>query len=113
MSKLTLVQTIKNVNVNNFITEALGSKKGQFVSDIISLSESDVNLKECDPVALIKCAMTATALNLPLNKNLGYAYVIPYKNKKQGITVPQFQIGYKGLIQLSEVGNIKVSMLWK
>jgi recombination protein RecT len=41
------------------------------------------------------CAMNATALNLPLNKNLGYAYIIPYNG------VPQFQIGYKGLIQLA------------
>lgn len=39
--------------------------------------------------------MNATSLNLPLNKNLGYAYVIPYKG------VPSFQIGYKGLIQLA------------
>jgi recombination protein RecT len=41
------------------------------------------------------CAMNATALNLPLNKNLGFAYIIPYKG------IPSFQIGYKGLIQLA------------
>ena len=40
-------------------------------------------------------AMNATSLNLPLNKNLGYAYVIPYKG------IPSFQIGYKGFIQLA------------
>ena len=47
------------------------------------------------------CAINATALNLPLNKNLGYAYVIAYKNNKKGIVEPQFQIGAKGFKQLA------------
>lgn len=78
-----------------FLQETLAEKKPEFVSNLISLCDSDSKLSACDPGALMKCAMNATALNLPLNKNLGYAYVIPYNN------VPSFQIGYKGLIQLA------------
>ena len=78
-----------------FLQEALAEKKPEFVSNLIALCDADKNLANCDPGALMKCAMNATALNLPLNKNLGYAYVIPYAG------VPQFQIGYKGLIQLA------------
>lgn len=78
-----------------FLQETLAEKKPEFVSNLIALCDADKNLAACDPGALMKCAMNATSLNLPLNKNLGYAYVIPYKG------VPSFQIGYKGLIQLA------------
>jgi len=78
-----------------FLNDTLAEKKPEFVSNLIALCDADANLALCEPAALMKCAMNATALNLPLNKNLGYAYVIPYKG------VPSFQIGYKGLIQLA------------
>lgn len=79
----------------NFLKETLAEKKPEFVSNLIALCDSDKNLASCEPAALMKCALNATSLNLPLNKNLGYAYVVPYKG------VPSFQIGYKGLIQLA------------
>jgi recombination protein RecT len=78
-----------------FLEENLQERKSEFVSNLIAMTEADDNLKACDPKELMMCAMNATALNLPLNKNLGYAYIIPYKG------VPSFQIGYKGLIQLA------------
>lgn len=78
-----------------FLESNLGEKKGEFVSNLIAMCDGDNNLANCDPAQLMKCAMNATSLNLPLNKNLGYAYVIPYKG------IPSFQIGYKGLIQLA------------
>lgn len=84
-----------NPKVADFLQQQLGEKKGEFVSNLIALSDGDKNLQQCDPAQLMKCAMNATALNLPLNKNLGYAYVVPYKG------VPQFQMGYKGFIQLA------------
>ena len=94
-NQLTLSQAMASPNVAKFIEDTLGARKNQFTSDLLSLQESTPALKKMDQVAVIKCAITATALNLPLNKNLGYAYVIPYG------TVPQFQIGYKGIIQLA------------
>lgn len=78
-----------------FLESTLQEKRAEFVSNLIALSDSDSKIAECDPAALMKCALNATALNLPLNKNLGYAYIIPYKG------IPSFQIGYKGLIQLA------------
>ena len=41
-------------------------------------------------------AMKAAVLNLPIEPSLGYAYIVPYK------TQAQFQVGYKGLIQLAQ-----------
>ena len=78
-----------------FLENALKDRKTEFVSNLLALYDADDNLQKCDPGKLVLCAMNATALNLPLNKNLGYAYIIPYNG------VPQFQIGYKGLIQLA------------
>lgn len=78
-----------------FLESNLEEKKGEFVSNLLALCESDANLAMCDPKALMMCAMNATSLGLPLNKNLGFAYIIPYKG------VPSFQIGYKGFIQMA------------
>lgn len=93
--KLTIGQYLGGATMSKYLESTLKDKKGEFVSNLIALCEADKNLANCDPAALMKCAMNATALNLPLNKNLGYAYVIAYKG------IPQFQIGYKGLIQLA------------
>lgn len=104
MSTAVVNQTTKKVSLSNFLNypntqkfleDNLRDKKGEFVSNLIALSDGDANIALCDPSKLMLCAMNATALNLPLNKNLGYAYIIPYKG------VPSFQIGYKGLIQLA------------
>ena len=94
-TKATIANFLSFPATRNFLEETLGEKKSEFVSNLIALTDADNKLAECDPATLMKCAMNATALNLPLNKNLGYAYVIPYKG------VPSFQIGYKGFIQLA------------
>lgn len=82
-------------NTQKFLEDNLKENRKEFVSNLLSLCAGDKNLAECDPNQLMLCAMNATALNLPLNKNLGYAYIIAYGG------VPSFQIGYKGLIQLA------------
>lgn len=82
-------------NTQKFLEDNLKDNKKEFVSNLLALCDADENLAACDPKKLMLCAMNATALNLPLNKNLGFAYIIPYAG------VPSFQIGYKGLIQLA------------
>lgn len=97
----TTAQYIERPQVAKFLNETLGTKKSQFVADLLALQEATPTLKDCEQGELIRCAMTATALNLPLNKNLGYSYVVPYKNKKADKTEPQFMIGWKGFVQLA------------
>lgn len=93
------VPTISNFlnwpKTQSFLENILEDKKGEFVSNLIAMTEGDKGLQECDPASLMKCALNSTSLNLPLNKNLGYAYVIPYKG------IPSFQIGSKGWIQMA------------
>ena len=110
--KRSMANFLNTPSVDESLNKMLGERKAEFVSNLISLCDADKNLAECDPAALMRCAMNATSLNLPLNKNLGFAYVIPYNqsvedgvNEKgiklyKKISVPQFQIGYKGFIQL-------------
>lgn len=99
--QVTVSQFFSTPATNNFLEQQLGKRKGEFISNVIALTDADKALQKCDPADLMKCAMNATALNLPLNKNLGYAYVIPYNNRKTGKSEPQFQMGYKGFIQLA------------
>jgi recombination protein RecT len=94
-SKITIANFLSTPTTSKFLNETLQEKKAEFVSNLIAMCDGDSNLQQCEPAALMKCALNATALNLPLNKNLGYAYVIPYKG------IPSFQIGYKGIIQLA------------
>lgn len=95
LQRQTIGNFIDMPNTQKFLKDNLAERKAEFVSNLLALCDADQKLKECDPAKLMLCAMNATALNLPLNKNLGYAYIIPYNG------VPQFQIGYKGLIQLA------------
>lgn len=78
--------------------EVLGKKAPGFIASVISASKA--NLADCNPDSTLKAAMTAATLDLPIDPNLGFAYLIPYNDKKQG-RVTQFQMGYKGFVQLA------------
>lgn len=75
--------------------EILRDRAPQYMSSIINLVNSETNLQKCEPMSVIGSCMVAATLNLPVDKNLGYAWVIPYGTKAQ------FQLGYKGYIQLA------------
>lgn len=100
MSNLQIFnQQIQDERTQNYLQSVLGERKNSFVSNLTSLVGNSYQLQQCEPLTLMYSAMKATALNLPLDSNLGYAYVIPY-NSRNGVQA-QFQIGYKGFIQLA------------
>lgn len=91
---------INNKGIQEMFENSLGDNAGTFLTSIVDLyTDPAGTLKECNPEDVIMEALKSATLKLPINKNLGFAYIIPYKSKKK--TVPQFQIGYKGLIQLA------------
>lgn len=90
---------ITNSSTQEYLQQVLGEKKSSFVNNITALVANDSKLQECKPMSLIYAGIKATALDLPLDQNLGFAYVIPYKCKTG--TEAQFQMGYKGFIQLA------------
>lgn len=94
-------RAITNSKTQEYLESVLGERKGSFVNNLTALVANNANLQACEPYTVMFAAMKATALDLPLDNSLGFAYVIPYKDNKKNITVAQFQIGYKGFVQLA------------
>ena len=114
------VDLLKNMlnaeSVQAQFKNALGKNSGTFVASVIDLYNGDKSLQQCEPKAVVMEALKAAVLHLPINKALGYAFIIPFNNNRkvkytdeQGVErerwekvmEPTFQIGYKGLIQLA------------
>lgn len=76
--------------------EMLGKKAAGFISSIIAVTNSSNYLMKADPATVIGAAAQAAVLDLPINQSLGFAYIVPYKG------AAQFQLGYKGYIQLAQ-----------
>ena len=75
-------------------------KMEAFKTSVIQIVSSNALLIDVDPVSIVSTALISASLDLPLNQSLGYAYLVPYKEK--GIKKAQFQMGYKGYIQLAQ-----------
>lgn len=91
---------LANQGMQNLFADALNENKDRFLASIIDLYNGDTYLQGCNPKEVAMEALKAATLNLPINKSLGYAYIVPFKNK--GKLTPQFQIGYKGYIQMAQ-----------
>jgi len=88
-------QVVYKPSVQQEFKNALGDDTSLFTASLIDVYTNDKTLQQCDPNAVAMEALKAATLKLPVNKDLGFAYVIPYKGK------PQMQMGYKGYIQLA------------
>lgn len=86
--------------VKKKFSELLGKKSQGFVASVLSVCNSNELLKNATTESIYSAALTAATLDLPINANLGFAYIIPYKGRES--TQAQFQIGYKGFIQLAQ-----------
>lgn len=75
--------------------QVLDKKAPQFMTSLLNLYNSEKALQKADPVSIVSSAMVAASLDLPIDKNLGYAWIVPYSGRAQ------FQLGYKGYIQLA------------
>lgn len=101
-NQLTIAQYVKQDAVSQRLNDLLGKRAPQFVTSLVSAANNDKNLAACEPQSVVTAALTAASLDLPVNSNLGFAYLIPYKNNKENKTSCQFQMGYKGFIQLAQ-----------
>lgn len=94
-------QMIVAPNTQAYLQGVLGERKGEFVNNITALVANNRQLQECEPTTLMFAALKATALRLPLDPNLAQAHVIPYKNNKTRTVEAQFQLGWRGFVQLA------------
>jgi recombination protein RecT len=86
--------------VKTRVGQLLKSKADTFMVSLLSVVSNNKSLLECTPTSVLNAAMTAASLDLPVNQNLGYAYIIPFKDK--GVSKAQLQIGTKGFVQLAQ-----------
>lgn len=93
--KVSMSQYLSAEGTRKIIEETVGKRSQQFITSVISVTNSSTNLKACDKRTILSACLTAAAIDLPINNNLGFAYVIPYGGKAQ------FQMGYKGFVQLA------------
>ncbi|WP_064613386.1 recombinase RecT [Streptobacillus moniliformis] len=112
---LSLKEMIGDVRTKDKFNEILGQKAPKFLNSLLNMANNDKLLKGATPQSIILSAMNSAVLDLPIEKNLGYTYIVPYKNK--GVLEAQFQMGYKGYIQLamrsSQYLKINVAPLYK
>lgn len=105
ISPTTMMQNMLKENHKKLVA-VLGDNANSFMVSAINLYDRE--LMGADPQTVMNGLFIAAALKLPIEKNMGFAYIIPYKNNKTGVTTAQFQIGYKGLMQLAlRSGQVK------
>lgn len=79
----------------------------RFTRMVLSAISTNQKLGSCTPASFLGAMMSAAQLGLEPNTPLGQAYILPYQNK--GVLEAQFQLGYKGLIDLAyRSGDVEV-----
>ena len=108
-NQLTTKSLFERDDVKQKFKEILGKKATSFITSVLQIAAQNQLLAKADPVSIYQSAAVAATLDLPLNQNLGFAYIVPYnqsyKDEKgvwQKKQVAQFQMGYKGFIQLAQ-----------
>src|SRR3989304_9977851 len=100
MTKAVVIKT-KELSITDYINQdaiykniqsVLKDRTPQFITSVVSLTNANAALKEADKKSLLGACLTAAALNLPISPSLGFAFILPYKDKKSGLTLAQFQM---------------------
>lgn len=100
--KTSLTAYLTNDAVKNQINNVIGGKNGsRFVSSIISAVQVNPALQKCTNPSILSAALLGESLKLSPSPQLGQYYMVPFNNNKKGYKEAQFQLGYKGYIQLA------------
>lgn len=115
---------LKSPAIQNQLNNLLKDRSSQFASSLITLASNDPQLNDAEPMSIISGAIQAAQLSLPLEKQFGFVYLIPFNTKNrqtnQWEKKAQFVLGYKGYIQLAQrsgqysrinVGNVHEGQL--
>jgi len=89
-------ELLQRDHVKHRFHDMLGKKAESFLVSVMTSVQGNQALMKADPNSIMLAAATAAAMDLPINPNLGFAYIVPYNGKAQ------FQMGYKGFIQLAQ-----------
>ncbi len=99
--RLGITAYLTNDAVKNQINDVIGGKDGtKFISAVVSAVNNNPALQECTNQSILSAALLGHSLNLSPSPQLGQYYMVPFNDKNKG-KVAQFQLGYKGYIQLA------------
>lgn len=98
----TLRELFNNPIIKTKIEQLVGKNSATFATSVMQIANSNTMLRKADQISIFNAACMAATLNLPLQNGLGFAYIVPFKNNKEHKVEAQFQIGYKGFIQLAQ-----------
>lgn len=99
--RLGITAYLTNDAVKNQINNVIGGKDGtKFISAVVSAVNNNPALQECTNQSILSAALLGQSLNLSPSPQLGQYYMVPFNDKNKG-KVAQFQLGYKGYIQLA------------
>lgn len=93
--------TIRSDKFQRMLNNTIDDRKTRetFVTNMVTTVSANPSLQRCDASSLVSAGLQAVNLGLSLSPTLGYAYVVPYATS--GGYRAQFQIGWKGLVQLA------------
>lgn len=102
---MTFNSKINGNYVQTQLKNVLGKNASTFATSLIEVFSNDTQLQSCEPNKVIQEAIKAATLKLPLNKQLGYAYIVVFNNwdkvKRCKVPTPTLTIGYRGYIQMA------------
>ena len=98
----TLRELFNDPIIKTKVEQLIGKNSATFATSVIQIANSNALLRKAEPSSIFNAACMAATLNLPLQNGLGFAYIVPFKNNKERKVEAQFQIGYKGFIQLAQ-----------
>lgn len=98
----TLRELFNDPIIKTKVEQLIGKNSATFATSVMQIANSNALLRTADPSSIFNAACMAATLNLPLQNGLGFAYIVPFKNNKERKVEAQFQIGYKGFIQLAQ-----------
>jgi len=105
LQKQTAKGLLTSPSVQAKFTEVIGKKSTQFITSVLQIVNNNKLLANADPNSILNAAMTAATLDLPINNNLGFAYIVPYNIKLADGSYEksaQFQMGWRGFVQLAQ-----------
>jgi hypothetical protein len=98
----TLRELFNDPIIKTKVEQLIGKNSATFATSVMQIANSNTMLRTAEPTSIFNAACMAATLNLPLQNGLGFAYIVPFKNNKERKVEAQFQIGYKGFIQLAQ-----------
>lgn len=89
---------VYSAGIKKRFEDMLDKQANGFITSLLNLKQE--KLKGCDNMTVLGSALKAASLKLPIDPNLGFAWIIPFKNR--GKLEAQFQVGYRGFIQMAQ-----------